>query len=105
MSSPQITATLLKVLFCRRTPLSTIFQLLPSQFITSACVPCPLLPEDDSPTAHTSSAAIAATSFKLLIGPTFGVGTIFHAEPSQCIAVVCQRSVPLWCAPTAHTSC
>src|SRR5205814_7043924 len=85
-------------------PLSPILPSLPSQCITSACVPCPLLPVEDSPTAHTSSVAIAPTPFKLLIGSTFGVGTIFHAEPSQCNAVVCQRSVPLWCAPTAHTS-
>jgi serine/threonine-protein kinase len=37
-----------------------------------------------SPTAHTSLLAIAATPFRLVMVGRFGLGTIDHADPSQC---------------------
>src|SRR6266581_3466894 len=52
-----------------------------------------------SPTAQTSSLAIAATPFRLVMVGRFGLGTIDHAVPFQCS--VSDRSWP-W--PTAQAS-
>src|SRR5438445_13799965 len=97
-------ATVLRVLFWPPLGLGIMRHALPSQCLMRGCDPLPLLPVEDSPSAHISFADRAAIALNTLMEATLGVGTMLHFAPSQRIARVCQVSVPLWLAPTAQAS-